>query len=144
MNKAYVASVMIAALASCAPTIPTTSVASNAPTTSQMTPVIWKENTPRAIRLGDYRECDSAAVGGRPTMTDAELEALGQNVDPATRAQFRTRCLTIKGYTVTERRTCTRNDVENGIFVNSRDIETLPPLDTVRCMYPEAGGFVTA
>jgi hypothetical protein len=76
-------------------------------------------------------------------MPEAQINAMAQAVDPAAREKFRSRCLTIKGYTVTERPTCTRNDVQNGIFVRSSDITTLPPLSTVKCFYPEAGGFVT-
>ena len=142
MYKYTITIALVLTIASCTTTAVVTEPDVQQPVS--MTPVIWKQNAPRAVRVADYRECDTAAVGGHPSMPEAQINQLAQVVDPAAREKFRTRCLTIKGYTVTERPTCSRDDVQNGIFVRSADITTLPPLSTVKCFYPEAGGFVTA
>ncbi len=133
--------IAIALIAGC--TTPTNGVPVD-PGPVAMAPVIWKENVSRATRIADYSECNAAAVGGHPAMPQAQIAALAQQIDPETLENFRNRCLRIKGYTVTERPTCSRDDVQSGLFVRSSDIDTLPPLGTVKCMYPEAGGFVTA
>lgn len=140
MRHVVVTSALIAALAGCTQPVPT---GLEDPGPVSTAPVIWKENVTRSTRVADYNECNAAAVGGHPAMPQAQIAALAQQIDPATLENFRNRCLRIKGYTVTERPTCSRDDVQSGIFVRSADIDTLPPLNTVRCMYPEAGGFVT-
>ncbi len=62
--------------------------------------------------------------------------------DPAQRKVFVDRCMSNKGYSITEGRVCTANDRARGPFVVGGTTDNLPPLSSVRCFDPAAGGFV--
>ncbi|WP_112323343.1 hypothetical protein [Oceanibium sediminis] len=126
-------------LSACGATMP---LSTNEPAT--FTPVIWKENTPVATRAADQQACYLAAVGAGPFTTQeelAELVALADQ-DVNRKKAFVDRCMSNKGYTVTEGRVCTARDRARGRLVQGSATDNLPPLSSVSCFDPQAGGFV--
>lgn len=110
----------------------------------QMTPVVWKENTPVATRAQDRLGCEYAAIGANPGMSEDEVGALAAQVPVDTRTVFVNRCMANKGYTITEGRVCTEADRARGQFLLGAQVDNLPSLGRVRCFAPAAGGFVVA
>lgn len=132
-------SAVIALLSGCA--VPTVApIEPAAPT--QFTPVRWKENTPRAQRAQDTRECELASVGLDFRASEEEVFARSQQISQAQLITFVDRCMANKGYEVTDKRVCTAADLRSGTFVSGASIDALPPLSSVRCMSPNEGGFV--
>ena len=107
-----------------------------------MTPVIWKTQTPAQVRATDRQQCELAAIGASPFSSQAEIQERAASVDPAQRKRFVDRCMSNKGYTVTQGRVCTSSDLRAGQFVRGAGLDDLPPLNRVRCFDPAAGGFV--
>lgn len=106
------------------------------------TPVLWKENTPAATRGNDRQECEFAAIGASPFMSQDDIQARAASVSTEDRTNFVNRCMSNKGYQVTEGRVCTAQDRARGQFSVGAAIDSLPPLNRVRCFDPAAGGFV--
>ena len=107
-----------------------------------MTPVIWKQNTPAQVRATDRQQCELAAIGASPFSSAEEIQARAAQVSPTQRKAFVDRCMSNKGYTVTQGRVCSSNDLRAGQFVRGATVDSLPPLNRVRCFDPAAGGFV--
>ena len=106
-----------------------------------MTPVTWKENTPRIVRLYDINECETLGRGVAPNASPDEIAAATAAMDPKQIAANVTLCLQDKGYLVTEKPVCQPDDFARGEFQSGVDV--LPPLDSVVCMDPVNRGFVT-
>ena len=106
------------------------------------TPVVWKENTPVATRSADRQACELAALGAGPLTTQEQLAELVATTDPEQRKVFVDRCMSNKGYTLTEGRVCTARDRARGQLVLGGTVDNLPPLSQVKCFDPAAGGFV--
>lgn len=106
-----------------------------------MTPFTWKANTPIATRAYDINECELAGRGLGIGATETEIAMASAETDPAQVAASVRRCLENRGYTVTEKPVCTNADYSRGSFVRRPDI--LPPLESIICVDPDAGGFVT-
>lgn len=109
---------------------------------ASFTPVVWKENTPVATRAADRQACELAALGAGPLTTQEQLAELVATTDPSQRKVFVDRCMSNKGYTVTEGRVCTARDRARGQLVIGGSMDALPPLSQVSCFDPAAGGFV--
>ncbi len=137
MRSLKLVPVLCFALAACEiPTIETqTAIAPNQP----VTPVTWKTDTPRVQRAADINECELAGRGLTPDATEEEIAAASASVDPGQVEAFVKRCLTQKGYTVTDRPVCTTPQIQSGTFVSGADF--LPPLSDVKC-FVVGQGFV--
>ncbi len=113
---------------------------------AQFTPVRWKTGVDFIARATDRQECEAAAVGARPGMTEEQIFELTQSITQEQFIVFVDRCLSNKGYTVTDGRVCDERDnvLSDGQaqFILGRDADFLPPLSSVRCFDPERGGFV--
>ncbi|MEM8786720.1 MAG: hypothetical protein AAGE76_00505 [Pseudomonadota bacterium] len=108
------------------------------------TPVIWKTDTPAAARRQDRLACNLSAIGASPFATPEEIAALDARVDPGAKTSFVNRCMANKGYTLAEGRVCSAGDRARGQLVFGANLDSLPPLDSVRCFDPAAGGFILA
>lgn len=106
-----------------------------------MTPFTWKANTPIATRGYDINQCELQGRGLEIGATDAQIAAATASVDEDTRTARVNSCLAQKGYTVTEVPVCRPADYGRGTFMQRP--ETLPPLETIVCADPSAGGFVS-
>lgn len=104
------------------------------------TPFTWKGDTPREVRAFDINECELAGRGLPPNATPEQIAAAAAVTDDAQVATFVNRCLTNKGYTVTELPVCRDSDHRQGEFVQGADI--LPPLNRIRCLDPVRRGMI--
>jgi len=122
--------------------VPVSAPSSNEP--RAFTPVVWKENTPVATRAADRQSCELAALGAGPLTTQDQLAELVASTDPAQRKVFVDRCMSNKGYTVTEGQVCSTQERASGQLVIGSPLDAPPPLSQVKCFDPAAGGFVVA
>ncbi|MEM8872530.1 MAG: hypothetical protein AAGB10_19760 [Pseudomonadota bacterium] len=128
-----IATVIALTVSACTEPLPTSTEA------AAMTPFTWKADTPRATRGADIFSCELAARGLPPNATPEMIES-AVRADPEQEASFVRRCLTNKGYTVTELPVCNSRNRGRGQLVVQPDI--LPPLQSIRCVDPTARGFV--
>ena len=87
----------------------------------------------------DIFSCEFAARGLPPNATQEMIDA-APAVAPAQQESFVRRCLTNKGYTVTELPVCTDAARARGRLVVQPDV--LPPLNQIRCADPTARGLI--
>lgn len=111
-----------------------------APASVALTPVTWKENTPRATRAYDIEECELNARGVSFGATQEQIAAGTAAVPQAQREAFVQQCLTARGYTVTEKPVCT--DAQRATGTLQQGAEFLPPLNSVKCMVVGQGFVV--
>lgn len=104
------------------------------------TPFTWKGNTPREVRAFDINECELAGRGLPPNASPEQIAAASAVIDEDQVATFVNRCLTNKGYVVTELPVCTEADQRRGEFVQGSDV--LPPLERIRCLDPARRGMI--
>lgn len=109
-----------------------------------LTPVTWKEATPRATRNYDITECELAGRGLDFSATEEEVQAATASIPPEQVAEFVQRCLTARGYTVTEKPVCTDQQTRDAITAGRLQQlpEFLPPLSSVQCMVVGRGFVV--
>jgi len=110
--------------------------------TGATTAFTWKGNTPRAVRAADINECELGGRGLAPGATNEQIRRASAVADPAQVSAFVNRCLSNKGYVLTEIAVCAEQDIGRGQFVQGADI--LPPLDRIRCVDPVRRGIVVA
>ncbi|MHA3916641.1 hypothetical protein [Halovulum sp. GXIMD14793] len=105
-----------------------------------MTPFTWKGNTPRDVRAYDINECELAGRGLPPNATAEQIAAASGTANDVQVAKFVNRCLTNKGYIVTEKPVCTEADQNAGEFVQGANI--MPPLNRIKCIDPARRGMI--
>ncbi|MSU92163.1 hypothetical protein GE300_21755 [Rhodobacteraceae bacterium 2CG4] len=105
------------------------------------TPFTYKANTPLVTRAYDINECELSGRGLPPNATQAEIADATAGTDPAQVASFVQRCLSNKGYTVTELPVCRQADFSRGTLVVRPNVQ--PPLDSIICLDPSQGGMLT-
>jgi len=106
-----------------------------------MTPFTYKANTPLVTRAYDINECELSGRGLPPDATQAQIAAASASSDPAQVEAFVKRCLSNKGYTVTELPVCQPSDYERGTLVVRPNVQ--PPLASIICLDPSQGGMLT-
>lgn len=105
------------------------------------TPFTWKANTPLATRGYDINQCELAGRGLGIEASQAEIAEASARLDDGTIAARVRSCLQTKGYTLTEKPVCSTTDYARGNFI--RRPEVLPPLESIICVDPAAGGFIS-
>ncbi|MXU66084.1 hypothetical protein [Oceanomicrobium pacificus] len=124
-------------IAGCTTTAPT---GGGSTQTADVTPVIWKENTPVEVRRADRFACQLAALGATPSMSQQQVISLAEKADPNKTKEFVDQCMAAKGYTVTFGAICSDRDLQGGVVVGAR-VDDLPPLSSVKC-FDGVSGFV--
>ncbi|MEO0912701.1 MAG: hypothetical protein AAFY59_06910 [Pseudomonadota bacterium] len=138
MNLLKAVPAITLALSACA--VPGVGPGTQPTASAALTPVTWKENTPRATRAYDIQECELNARGVSFGATEEEIAAGTQAVPQAQREAFVAQCLRSRGYTVTEKPVCTNAQIQAGTL--QQGAEFLPPLNSVKCMVVGQGFVV--
>lgn len=104
--------------------------------------VIWKEGTPVGRRSVDLRACELQAIGLTDPASQEEIETAAAATPAPEHDRLLRACLVSRGYQIVEFPVCTEADMPPGSARRILATETLPPVDQVRCVTADRGGFV--
>ena len=104
--------------------------------------VIWKKSTSVQRRSADLRACELQAIGLTDAATQDEIEAATIATPAQEHDRLLRQCLISRGYRIVEFPVCTEADMPPGAARRILATDELPPVDQVRCVTADRGGFV--